>query len=39
MKIVKKYGYQGYFPIEALGDGDPYKKVQNIYRNVSENML
>ena len=39
MKIVKKHGYQGYLPIEALGDGDPYEKVQAIYRNVSENML
>jgi sugar phosphate isomerase/epimerase len=39
MKIVKKHGYQGYFPIEALGDGDPYEKVRNIYRNVSDNML
>jgi len=39
MKIVRKNGYQGYFPIEALGDGDPYEKVQAIYRNVSENML
>ena len=39
MKIVKKHGYQGYFPIEALGDGDKFEKVQAIYRHVSENML
>jgi sugar phosphate isomerase/epimerase len=38
MKIIKKHGYQGYFPIEALGDGDKYKKVQAIYRHVSDNM-
>ncbi|MGI9319857.1 MAG: sugar phosphate isomerase/epimerase family protein, partial [Thiogranum sp.] len=39
MKIVKKHNYQGYFPIEALGDGDKYKKVQEIYRHVTGNML
>jgi len=39
MKIVNKSGYRGYFPIEALGAGDSVKKVQAIYKHVSENML
>jgi sugar phosphate isomerase/epimerase len=39
MKIVKKHEYQGYFPIEALGDGDPHEKVQAIFKQVSDNML
>jgi sugar phosphate isomerase/epimerase len=39
MKIVKKHDYRGYFPIEALGPGDPYQKVRSIYRNVMENLL
>jgi sugar phosphate isomerase/epimerase len=39
MRIIKKQGYQGYLPIEALGDGDKYAKVREIYTNVTENML
>jgi sugar phosphate isomerase/epimerase len=39
MKIVKDYGYRGYLPIEALGPGDSFQKVRDIYRRVSENML
>lgn len=38
MQIVKQHGYQGYFPIEALGDGDKYAKVREIYKNVTGNM-
>jgi len=39
MKIIRKHGYQGYLPIEALGPGDSFEKVRAIHRNVSENML
>ena len=38
MQIVKNHRYQGYFPIEALGDGDKYEKVREIYKNVTINM-
>ncbi|MCW8924941.1 MAG: sugar phosphate isomerase/epimerase [Xanthomonadales bacterium] len=38
MKIIKTHGYRGYLPIEALGPGDPYAKVREIHRNVTENL-
>jgi sugar phosphate isomerase/epimerase len=35
MKLVRDHSYQGYFPLETLGEGDPYKKVQTLYDQVS----
>lgn len=39
MKIVKEQNYQGFFPLETLGEGDPRKKVQALYKQVTENMI
>jgi sugar phosphate isomerase/epimerase len=39
MKIVNEHGYQGFFPLETLGEGDPRKKVRALYRVVTENLL
>lgn len=39
MQIVGQYGYRGYLPIEALGDGNKHEKVRTIYRDVTENMI
>jgi len=35
MQIVRRSGYRGYFPLETLGDGDPFEKVAALYREVS----
>jgi sugar phosphate isomerase/epimerase len=32
--IVRKSGYRGYLPLETLGEGDPYKKVEALYNKV-----
>ena len=32
--IVKKCGYRGYLPLETLGAGDPYQKVEVLYNKV-----
>ncbi len=32
--IVKKCGYRGYLPLETLGAGDPYQKVEFLYNKV-----
>jgi sugar phosphate isomerase/epimerase len=32
--IVRKCGYHGYLPIEALGEGDPKVVVQNLFKKV-----
>ena len=34
VKIVKDCGYRGYLPLETLGEGDPYKKVEALYNKV-----
>ena len=34
MDIVKKTGYRGCFPLETLGQGNPYIKVKVLYREV-----
>lgn len=34
--IVKKCGYRGYLPLETLGQGDPYKKVEALYNKVKK---
>lgn len=38
MDIVDRSGYQGYFPLETLGEGDPYEKVQRLYSQVKVQM-
>jgi sugar phosphate isomerase/epimerase len=35
MKLVNQYGYQGYFPLETLGEGDPYEKVKKLFERVA----
>lgn len=32
--IVRKSGYRGSLPLETLGDGDPFSKVEALYRRV-----
>jgi sugar phosphate isomerase/epimerase len=32
--IVRKCGYRGFLPLETLGDGDPYAKVEALYTKV-----
>jgi hypothetical protein len=39
MKIVHDQKYQGFFPLETLGEGDPRKKVKALYKKVMENMI
>jgi len=34
--IVKNCGYRGYLPLETLGAGDPYKKVEALYSKVKK---
>jgi sugar phosphate isomerase/epimerase len=36
--IVKNCGYRGYLPLETLGQGDPYQKVEVLYNKV-KNIL
>jgi sugar phosphate isomerase/epimerase len=38
MKIVHDNNYQGFFPLETLGEGDPKKKVEILFKQVMENM-
>lgn len=35
-QIIKKSGYRGYIPIETLGDGDPFPKVDQLMTEVKE---
>jgi hypothetical protein len=35
MKLVNQYGYQRYFPLETLGEGDPCEKVKKLYAQVA----
>lgn len=39
MKIVNEHNYQGFFPLETLGEGDPREKVKVLYKKVMENMI
>ncbi len=32
--IIKKAGYRGYLPLETLGQGDPYEKIETLLGNV-----
>jgi hypothetical protein len=34
ISIVKNCGYRGYLPLETLGEGDPYKKIEALYKKV-----
>ena len=34
IKIAKESGYRGYFPLETLGAGDPYVKVERMINKV-----
>lgn len=34
MELVKKMDYKGYFPLETLGEGDPFRKVEALYNRV-----
>ncbi len=34
IEIVRNCGYRGYLPLETLGAGDPYKKVEALYKKV-----
>ena len=35
MKLVSEHGYRGYFPLETLGEGDPFRKVEALYARVT----
>ena len=39
MEIVHDHKYQGFFPLETLGEGDPKKKVEILYKQVMEKMI
>lgn len=39
MKIVHDQQYQGFFPLETLGEGDSYRKVRDLYHQVMESMI
>jgi sugar phosphate isomerase/epimerase len=34
IEIVKQCGYKGYLPLETLGEGDPYVKVEALLKKV-----
>ncbi len=34
LKMVDEQGYRGYFPLETLGEGDPFEKVKSLYQAV-----
>ncbi|MBX2843153.1 MAG: sugar phosphate isomerase/epimerase [Flammeovirgaceae bacterium] len=33
-KIIKKAGYRGYLPLETLGEGDPFQKIEKLLVKV-----
>lgn len=35
IQMVRETGYQGYFPLETLGEGDPFQKVKILYSQVA----
>jgi len=39
MQIVRRSGYRGYFPLETLGEGDPFQKVRVLYREVRSILM
>lgn len=38
MSLIHKKAYQGFLPLETLGEGDPKEKVQSLYRKVTKYM-
>lgn len=36
MALIHKGAYQGFLPLETLGEGDPKEKIQNLYKQVSK---
>lgn len=38
MSLIHRGAYQGFLPLETLGDGDPGEKVQTLFRNISKYM-
>lgn len=38
MSLIHRGAYQGFLPLETLGDGDPGEKVQKLFRNISRYM-
>jgi len=38
IQIVRRSGYHGYFPLETLGQGDPFEKVRALYHEVSSRL-
>ncbi|MBC8468049.1 MAG: sugar phosphate isomerase/epimerase [Planctomycetes bacterium] len=38
MNIVRRSGYRGYFPLETLGEGDPFQKVRALYREANSQL-
>ena len=38
MQIVRRSGYRGYFPLETLGERDPFQKVKVLCREVSNQL-
>lgn len=39
MQLVRQGGYRGFFPLETLGEGDPYEKVRALFREVSRLLV
>lgn len=39
IQIVRRSGYRGYFPLETLGEGDPFQKVRVLYRDVRSILM
>lgn len=38
MALIHKNAYQGFLPLETLGNGDPKEKVQSLYKKVTKYM-
>ena len=36
MALIHKGAYQGFLPLETLGEGDPKEKIQTLYNQVSK---
>jgi sugar phosphate isomerase/epimerase len=39
IQIIKESGYSGYLPIETLGEGDPYQKVEALLNKIRKVLL
>lgn len=38
MALIHRGSYQGFLPLETLGEGDPKEKVQSLFRNINKYM-